>query len=97
MVNIQKEYQRLKELGKIDGLIGADNVGKVIDMYNNDVDRKHEKYFLNEINARNAYYWKLWKLAIEDIRSGVRLPPREVREREKLEKRYIILPKGGSL
>lgn len=68
------EMQRLKETGKIDGLIGADNVGRLLDHWNQGVEKRHEKSFNKDVTDRNQYYWKLWKRAIGDVASGRRKP-----------------------
>lgn len=67
---LNSALQRMKETGKIDGLVGADNVGAIIDHWNEQVVKKNEKQFEKDISARNKYYWKLWKRAAEDVRSG---------------------------
>ena len=69
---IAKETGRMKATGKIDGLIGADNVGFIIDHFNEMVDKKREKEYHKEISDRNQYFWKLWKRAAEEVRTGVR-------------------------
>ncbi len=57
--NFDREYQRLKETGKIDGLIGAKHVGMLIDFHNKQLEAKKEKSFKNDIHDRNKYYIKL--------------------------------------
>lgn len=70
---LTKEMQRLKETGKIDGLVGADNVGRIIDHWNQGVEKQKEKRFNKEVTARNRYYWKLFKKAADEVRSGRRV------------------------
>lgn len=72
MTDIAKEMLRLKEINKIDGVIGAKNVGMVLDSFNSNIDIIKEKQTQKELNDRNLYYWKLWQRAIEEIRRGER-------------------------
>lgn len=67
---ISKEMLRLKEIGKIDGVIGAKKVGMILDSFNANVDLLKEKQHNKELSDRNLYYWKLWQRAIEEIRRG---------------------------
>jgi hypothetical protein len=60
----------MRELNKIDGLVGAREVGMLIDSHNQEVDKKKEKYYESEMNSRNKYFLPLWKRAIEEIRLG---------------------------
>ena len=69
---ISQAIKRMKETGKIDSSIGAKNVGFIIDHHNQMVEEKKDKSFNKEITARNKYFWKLWKGAIEDMKSGIR-------------------------
>ena len=57
--NFNREYQRMKETNKIDGLIGAKNVGMLIDFHNKQLENKKEKTFKNDIHDRNKYFIKL--------------------------------------
>ena len=94
MDTITKEMLRLKKTGKIDGLIGAKEIGRLVDAWNKNVEARMLKDFDNEINARNKYYWKLWKRAIAAIQSGEKLPPKEYRSRSGKFITTINLPKG---
>ena len=67
---IAREIKRMKDLGVIDGLIGAKNVGRIIDLHNQLLEKKKEKDFAGDIQDRNKYYWKLWKRATEETRLG---------------------------
>lgn len=62
---IAKETKRLKELGKIDGLIGGKNIGKIIDFHNEAVDKKKEKRFDSEVNSRNKYFLPMIRHAMK--------------------------------
>lgn len=73
---LKRETQRLKEFSKIDGLIGAENVGAVIDLYNEMVDKQKEKEYNDDMSDRNKYYAPLWKRAIEEYALGHRSPPK---------------------
>jgi F0F1-type ATP synthase alpha subunit len=79
---IKHEIQRMKDTGKIDGLVGAKEVGRIIDLYNQLIDKDKEKQYDKEITARNQYYWKLWKRVADEIKSGARsvkkLVPRKI-------------------
>ena len=90
MDTITKEMLRLRELGQIDGMIGAKEVGRIIDFWNKQVEERLLKDFTREINARNKYYWKLWKMAIEEMRSGRRLPPRKVPNKKTVSVKGVI-------
>ena len=65
---VSKETRRMEKMGKIDGLIGADNVGYIVDQQNQFLEKKIEKEYNNEITARNKYYAPLWKRVIEEMR-----------------------------
>lgn len=67
----------MNQLGKIDGLVGSKNVGAIVDFHNEAVDKKKERNYLNEMNARNKYFLPLWKRAIEELRSGFRADPKK--------------------
>lgn len=79
---LKKELLRLKELGHIDRTIGAENVGRVIDIYNQSIEKRNQKRFNKDIRDRNLYYWKLWKRACEEVKSGrkivKKLSPRKI-------------------
>lgn len=63
---VSKETRRMNKLGKIDGMIGADNVGYIIDQHNQVLEKAKEKDYNNEITAMNKYYWKLWMRVSEE-------------------------------
>jgi len=65
---VSKETRRMERLGKIDGLIGADNVGYIVDQQNQSLEKKREKEYNNEITAMNKYYLPLWKRVVEEMR-----------------------------
>ena len=69
---INQAIKRMKETGKIDSSVGAENIGLIIDHHNQLVEKKKDKTFNDEMTARNKYFWKLWKSAIRDMQSGVR-------------------------
>ena len=75
MFNLQRELKRLKDTGKIDPSIGAKNIGKVLDLYNQGIDDKNEKDFDKKIHDRNVYFRKLalWKMTHpnEDYKSFI--------------------------
>jgi len=73
---VNKETKRLKELNKIDGLIGAVNVGAIIDLFNETVDKKRERDFNEDITDRNKYFLPLWKRALEEIDRGEKPKPK---------------------
>ena len=87
---IKRETQRLKEFGKIDGTIGAENVGAIIDLYNEMVDKQKEKEYNEDMSDRNKYYAPLWKRAIEEYSMGHRLPPKI--QTPASAKKHIYLP-----
>jgi hypothetical protein len=66
----------LKETGKIDGLVGAKEVGRILDFYNQTIDKKRERDYKNDINDRNKYYWKLWLMAMQAKDRGEIAKPR---------------------
>lgn len=70
----EDHLKRLRETGQIDGLVGAKEVGRLLDFHNNAVTKKKEKHHSNEMNARNRYFYKLWVLAIEAAKSGENKP-----------------------
>ena len=63
---IEQEMKRMREMGKIDGLIGAHNVGRIIDLHNQLNDKKKEDKFVKEMNARNKYFVKMIVYAIKN-------------------------------
>lgn len=63
---IAKEMQRMNEVGKIDGLVGAHNVGRIIDLKNQLNDKRREKDFGNKIEAMTKYYVKLLLFQIKN-------------------------------
>lgn len=83
-MNVEKEMERLKELGQIDGVLGAKKVGMVLDLHNQNVDKKKEKEFNNNISDRNQYYWKLWRRAAEELDSGAKPVPKEYRQPKRI-------------
>lgn len=74
---VSKETRRMKELNKIDGLIGATNVGAIVDLYNQNLDAKRDREFKGDLNDRNKYFAPLWQRAIEDIRLGMKPKKKE--------------------
>lgn len=50
----------MKDTGQISTTIGAENIGKVIDLHNQTIEDKKEKKYGDMITARNKYYWKLF-------------------------------------
>ena len=70
----EDHLKRLRETGEIDGLVGAKEVGRLLDFHNQQVTKKQEKDHASEINARNRYYYKLWVLAAEAARNGENKP-----------------------
>lgn len=70
MDKISNEMLRMKETGKIDGLVGAKNIGMIIDSHNKNIDVMKEKKYNDDIHDRNLYYYKLWQRAVDSIRSG---------------------------
>jgi len=70
MDSLKNDLERLKKTNKIDGLKGAKHVGMVVDTFNQALDKKKDKEFGNEMNARNRYFVKLLVHSIESKRSG---------------------------
>lgn len=65
MGKIEREMKRLEEKGVIDSAgLNAKEIGLIIDTHNQSIDKHREKEFLSEVNARNEYYWKLWRAAL---------------------------------
>jgi len=95
---IAREIKRMKDLGVIDGLIGAKNVGRIIDLHNQLLEKKKEKDFAGDIQDRNKYYWKLWKRATEETKMGYkaikRLVPRKFYY--PTESKIKSFPRGGN-
>lgn len=61
---LKQRVQQLKETGEFGGFIDADEIGQVLDFYNQQVDDKKERSFANEIEGMNKYYWKLAKWSV---------------------------------
>lgn len=70
MATTSDKLKRLKQTGIIDGVEGAGEVGRLLDLHNEFVEKEKEKHMVSEINARNLYYVKLWLMAAEELRSG---------------------------
>jgi len=90
---IKREKARVKEFNKIDGLVGAQNVGHIVDSMNEDLERKREKEYENEMNARNKYFLPLWRRAIEELRSGFRVDPKKEKRPEVYQVPKIYVPR----
>ncbi len=73
--------KRMEETGKIDGLVGAHNVGRIIDLKNQLNEKKKEKEFANTVNAMNKYFVKL---LLFQLKHG---------SREKYKSDAILVPK----
>lgn len=62
--DLKLRCQELEETGKLRGDIDADEIGQVIDFYNQNVDEEKEKDYMREIKGMNKYYWKLAKWSV---------------------------------
>lgn len=60
----------LEKANKIDTL-GETNPGRIVDLYNQLLEKKKEKYFMNNISDMNQYYIKLLVDTINQKQSGV--------------------------
>lgn len=69
---LKRELLRLKETGKVDKAIGAKDIGLVIDLHNQTIEKTKEKHFNKEIRDRNLYYWRLWVKASRDLKAGIK-------------------------
>lgn len=94
---LTKEMKRMNEINRIDATLPAEDIGRIIDMHNKNIDMKKEREYNKEMADRNLYYWKLWQRAMEEIRLGgkpkqkerkIYLPPN-------LEKGTLILPNNA--
>ena len=59
MGKIQEEIKRLEDLGVISSSIGGKDIGKVIDLHNQNIEKRKDKRFGSQINAMNKYFAKL--------------------------------------
>lgn len=62
-----QEKERMNKVNKIDGLIGAQNIGFLIDQHNQQIRDEMLKDHDRNINDRNDYYWKLAQRAFREI------------------------------
>lgn len=77
MMDLTEKLKKVKALGKMDAEDFQDVVemGMLVDLNNQMVDREKEKAYLKKVDDLNDYYWKLWKsAAIEAGLEGVRRP-----------------------
>jgi hypothetical protein len=82
--NFDREYKRMVDTGTFNPLIGAGHIGMLIDFHNRKTEDKKWKQFKNDLNDRNLYYYKLWKRAVEELRSGIKPRPKIVTRRNPL-------------
>lgn len=68
------ERERMKKLNKIDGLIGAKDVGHIIDQENNFVKQAQEKDYSRNVQNMNEYFIKLFIDTMEQKYAGVKRP-----------------------
>lgn len=65
---------RMNKLNKIDGLIGAQEVGRIIDQENYLLKKQKEKNFSQEVSDRNRYFLPLILDTFEQKQAGVKKP-----------------------
>jgi len=75
MAKVEDEIKRLKtSYGKhhFDPSLSAKDMGLILDLHNNDFEKKQQKRYEGEINDRNLYFWKLIraKMAGEEYKSS---------------------------
>lgn len=64
-MNLKHALQRLKETGKFPPEATGKEIGMILDMHNQEIDKKNEKQYGKEITARNEYFLPLIKHAID--------------------------------
>lgn len=64
-MDLKKKLSMLKETGKVDGRMSGKEVGKVLDMYNKDLENSRDKDFEKEIHDRNLHFVPLVKYAMK--------------------------------
>lgn len=77
---IRDEMQRMKEIGQIDGLVGSQNVGFIIDLHNKNLRDKMIKSGDNEMSEMNRYYLPLFTQTV-------------LQGRKKYESRTVLIDK----